>query len=224
MTRTLLMVAAAAAMLAPAAAAQAPAGPAERIAAAQARVAAAGVPAELLQNLVNEGRAKGVPMDRVAAAAERRAAALERAAGALERSDRRTSAAEFAAGADAIEAGVDGRGLQAVIQAARGEDGSVALAVLAELARQGMPVENALERVTAAMARGGDALANLPAKAAEARERRGAPASAGRPAEAGRPGTAGRPGGTGGPPAGVPAGGNRPGGGGPPSGTPGGRP
>jgi hypothetical protein len=224
MIRTFLVIATAAAMAAPTAAAQTAGDPGERIAAAQARASAAGVPTALLQNLVNEGRAKGVPMDRIAAAAERRAAALERAAGALERRERQTSAAEFAAGADAVEAGVDGRGLQAVIQAARGEDGSVALAVLAELARQGVPVNNAVERVTAAMARGGDALANLPVQAAAARERPGAPAGAGRPSDAGRPAGAGRPSGAGGPPAGVPAPGQRPGGGGPPSGTPGGRP
>jgi hypothetical protein len=188
--------------------------PEQRIQAAHARVAAAGIPVELLDNLVAEGRAKGVPTQRIAAAVERRANGLQRASEAMARGGRAASAAEISAGADALEAGADGRALQAVIEAARAEDGSVALAVLAELARQGVPVDRAVENVTAAMARGGDALANLPAQAAAARGRRGGEAGA---AGAGRPATAGRPAAApSGPPAGVPAGGQRPGGGNPP--------
>jgi hypothetical protein len=209
MIKRTLAVAAAIAVLGSAAEAQTDV-PEQRIQAAQARVAAAGIPAHLLDNLVAEGRAKGVPMQRIAAAVERRAAGLQRASAAMARGDRTTSAAEISAGADALEAGADGRALRTVIDAARADDGSVALAVLAELARQGVPVDRAVENVTAAMARGGDALANLPAQAAAARERRGGEAGA---AGTGRPATAGRPAGTpSGPPSGVPAGGQRPGG------------
>src|SRR5690606_9670501 len=45
-----------------------------RIQAATRRVAAAGIPRSLVESRVAEGRAKGVPAERIAAAVERRAA------------------------------------------------------------------------------------------------------------------------------------------------------
>ncbi|CAN5669691.1 hypothetical protein BH23GEM6_BH23GEM6_26100 [soil metagenome] len=189
----------------------------QRIQAAQARVAEARIPAELLEARIAEGRAKGLTEERVAMIAERRAAGLIRAQEALAGNGRSSSAAEIGAGAEALDKGADGNALRAVIQQARDDDASVALAVLGELAGQGMPVGQALERVTAAMARGGDALANLPQQAVAARERRGRPEGAGRPATAGRAAGAGNA--PVGPPSGVPAAGSRPGGG-PPAGTP----
>src|SRR5690606_13381314 len=42
------------------------------------RAVQAGIPVELLQSKVDEGRAKGVPMDRIAGAVERRLAVLQR--------------------------------------------------------------------------------------------------------------------------------------------------
>jgi len=197
---------------------------AQRIQAAQARVAQAGIPAELLATKVSEGRAKGVSEERIAAVAERRAAGLIRAQEAMAGAGRRIGGAELAAGADAIEAGVDGNALRSVIQQARDENTAVALAVLGELVRQGMPVQQAHDRVTAALQRGGGDLTSLPQQAIDARERRGSPEGTGRPAGAGRPsGVGNAPAGTPGRPAGVPAAGTRPGGG-PPAGTPGGRP
>jgi hypothetical protein len=199
----------------------------QRIEAAQTRVAQAGIPAELLTSKVAEGRAKGVTEERIADVAERRASGLLRAQEALAGSGRRIGAPEIGAGADALEAGVDANSLRSVIQQARDENAAVALAVLGELVRQGIPVQQAHDRVTAALQSGGDALANLPQQAADARARRGPPEGAGPPAGAGRPDGAGNaPGGPrgGGPPAGVPAPGTRPGGG-PPAGMPaGGRP
>jgi hypothetical protein len=199
----------------------------QRIQAAQVRVAQAGIPTELLATKVAEGRAKGVSEERIAAVAERRASGLIRAQEALAGTGRRIGGAEISAGADAIEAGADGNALRSVIQQARDENTAVALAVLGELVRQGIPVQQAHDRVTAALQRGGGDLASLPQQAIDARGRRGAPESAGRPAGAGRPSGAGNPpAGTPGRPAGVPAAGTRPGGpgGGPPAGTPGGRP
>jgi len=198
----------------------------ERIQAAHDRVAQAGIPVELLTIKISEGRAKGVSEDRIAAAAERRAAGLLRSQEALAGSNRRIGGAEIGAGADAIEAGVDANALRSVIQQARDENGAVALAVLGELVRQGMPVQNALDRVTEALQRGDDALAHLPQQAADARARRGPPEGAGPAAGGGRPsGVGNAPAGTpGGRPAGVPTPGTRPGGG-PPENTPaGGRP
>jgi hypothetical protein len=180
--------------------------PQSRIEAAMQRAAAAGVPVEVIQSKVNEGRAKGVPLERIAQAAERRGAAAVRAQEAMSRAGQRPSASEIGVGADAIEAGVSEVVLARIAETAPAERRTVAIAVLTELVQQGMVPEEALQRVQTAMARGPEALANLPAQAAAARERRGPPAEMG---EAGaRPGQAG-------PPAGVPgaggAGGARPG-------------
>jgi translation initiation factor IF-2 len=193
--------------------------PEQRIEDARARAARAGIPTELLEARIAEGRAKGVAEDRIAHAVERRANGLVQAQEAMGRQGRRATTAELSAGADAIEAGVDGSTLRAVIQAARDEERPVALAVLGELVRQGLPVGEALNRVTLALQKRGDALANLPHQAAA--ERAGRPA--GPPAGAGgRPDGAGTPrGGAGGPPAAVPAAGQRPG---QPAGPPAGRP
>jgi hypothetical protein len=173
--------------------------PAQRIEAARARAAQVGIPVELLQQRIAEGRAKGVPEDRIAAAVERREAGLERAQDALRGT--RTTPPELGAAADALDAGVDAQSIRTVIQAARAEERPVALAVLAELVRQGMPMDQALASVTAAIARRGDALARLPEQAAAARARQHGP-----PAGVGHPVTP-----RGGPPAGVPGAGQKPG-------------
>jgi len=189
-------------------AAQRTASPEERIEAAREQVVQRGIPAALLETRIAEGRAKGVPVERIAVAVERRAAGLIQANEALARRGVRTTQAELSAGADAAEAGVDGASLRAVIQVARAEDGAVALAVLGELARQGVPVGEARGRVTDALRRGGGrALTNLPGEAAA--ERRGGP-----PAGNARPQGRGRSDGVGpgakGPPVAVPAAGRRP--------------
>lgn len=179
--------------------------PAERIEAAFERTAAAGIPTSLLETRVAEGRAKGVPMERIAAAIETRATALSRARDAMVNA-RGLREADLAAGADAIEAGIEAGALRSVIEQARTEDRPVAIAVLTYLHREeGLPVEQALTRVSEALQRGPDALRSLPQPAA-ARLRGGslgAPEGAGPPS--GVPGQGGRPGGK--------PGGGRPGGG-----------
>lgn len=208
--------------------AQLPESASERIEAARARAAQANIPVELIESKIAEGRAKGVAEARIAFAVERRAAALTRAQGALAHRGRNPSGDELDAGADAMEAGVDANALRSAIEGAPDGKGAVAIAVLGALVGQGIPVENALGMVKQATSGGGDALANLPAQAAAARERRGPPAGIGR-AGGGQGG--GRPSGVGaapggvpsGPPAGVPAGGATAGSG-KPAGTPGGRP
>src|SRR5687767_15979527 len=57
--------------------------PQARIDAALAKAKSAGIPAALLESKIAEGRAKGVSMDRIAVAVERREAALERASSVL---------------------------------------------------------------------------------------------------------------------------------------------
>jgi hypothetical protein len=190
--------------------------PQERIDAALLRAQQAGIPVELLESKVGEGRAKGVPMARIAAAVETRFAALERARTAF-RGQGDVTVAELGLGADAMQAGVNEVVLGTLAADARGENRLVAIAVLTELVRLGEVPEHALARVQEAFSRGPAALMNLPAQA-RAQQRRGPPA--GVPA-AGRPGQ--QP--TGGPPAGVPAPGRGQQGGrptGPPSGPPGG--
>jgi hypothetical protein len=189
--------------------AQRQATPEQRIEAVISAAQAGGIPADLLRSRVAEGRAKRVPMDRIAAAVERRAATLRGAGEALTNGITRPSAAELSAGADALEAGVAGADLRAIAAAAGGEERAVALAVLGELVRQGIPASEAMGRVAAALQQRGDALSNLPRQAASERGNR--PASAGPPAGVGgRPGTAG-PDRRGGPPAGVPGAGQKPG-------------
>jgi len=190
--------------------------PQERINTAIARARQVGVPVALLESKVAEGKAKGVSMERIAAAVEKREAALERASQAL-RGRPEVGAADLAVSADALESGVSEAVLRAIAETAPRERRAVAIAALTQLVELGHVPEAALERVRDALKRGPDALANLPAEAGAAPGRGNGPPET--------PGSAGRGRGTPGPPAGVPA----PGGssqptkpGGPPS-TPGGR-
>jgi hypothetical protein len=178
-------------------------GPEARIEAALERARAGGMPVAVLESKVAEGRAKNVPMARIAIAVENRAMAMERAHAALSRAQQdRPSVQDVAVATDAIEAGVSEAVLESIAKTAGAERRTVAIAALTYLVDQGHVPEAALDRVEEALARGGDALANLPGMA----------------------GGAGP--GVGGPPAGVPAGGppagvGRPGG---PPGQQGGRP
>lgn len=199
-----LVIAAVAVALAPMGA-TAQQGPAERIEAARRSTAAAGIPTSLLETRIAEGRAKGIPEARIAAVVERRAAALAEARQAMAAANG-LNTADLAAGADAVEAGIGGQTLRAVIEGARAEDRPVAIAVLTYLHReQGIPVDEALVHVRTAMGQGSEALRTLPDRAAAARERRGPPQGIGKPGGAG-----GRPAGAG-PPAGIPAPGQKPG-------------
>jgi hypothetical protein len=148
-------------------------------AAAEARARAAiehaasvGVPQELLERKIAEGRAKGVAEARIAAAVERRAEAMARVMTALNRNQdaasgeasargqASASAAVLMAATDAHELGVDLDGVAAV-HAGAGNDRAVALSVLADLVADGRTPEHALVTVQAALARGGNALVNL---------------------------------------------------------------
>jgi hypothetical protein len=180
--------------------------PEERIEAAKARVVSAGIPASLLDSKVAEGRAKGVPMERIAAVVEQRDAALLRAHTVIAQRGRTASEADLAAGADALGSGISEAVLRTISETAPQERRAVAITALTELVVLGERPEEALQRVTDALAAGPDALANLPAQARGAQGRGGPPA--GTPA-AGRGG---------GPPAGVPASGRRPDRGRPPGG------
>jgi hypothetical protein len=137
----------------------------ERIDAATAHAREAGIPVTLLESKVAEGKAKGIPMDRIAAAVERREAAIEKASQAL-RGRPNVGAADLSVGADAIETGVSAAVLQAMADSAPRDRRVVAIAALTELVREGHVPEAALDRVKDALKRGPDALANLPAEAA----------------------------------------------------------
>jgi hypothetical protein len=171
--------------------------PERRIEAARQRAASAGIPVALLDQKVAEGRAKGIPMERIAAAVDRRLDALGRARQAMGRAA--GSAADLSVGADALEAGVEPGALGRLAAAAPGDRRAVAIAVLTQLVSEGESSERALSRVTAALRGGGpDALRRLPGEAAAERARGGPPAGRG-PGQAGGQGP-----GQGGPPASVP--------------------
>jgi hypothetical protein len=177
----------------------------ERIGAALERAASAGVPAGLLESKLAEGKAKGVPMDRIAAAMEVRSENLVRAREAMAGAGvRQPSSTELAVAADALEGGVSAAAVAAVSTAAPSERRAVALAVLGELVAEGKLPEEALAQVQAALQRGPDALSNLPAQARAAREgaaggrpasvpAAGAPTGVGKPPAAGNPGTPPKP-------------------------------
>jgi len=167
--------------------------PQDRIDTALARARQVGIPEALLTSKVAEGRAKGVSLERIAAAVERREAALERASQALSgRED--VGAADLAVAADAVEAGVSDAVLETVAASAPLERRAVAIAALTELVELGHVPEDALARVQEALARGPEALLNLPAEAGRGAGGPGLPSPA-----------AGRGGSRGGPPASVPA-------------------
>jgi hypothetical protein len=176
--------------------------PDEQIRRSLERATEAGVPVELLQSKVDEGRAKGIPLARIATAVEHRLEVLERVHDRL--ADRGLDAAELGLAADAAQAGVSDAVLERISETAPRERRAVALSALTQLVQMGHGSEEALARVTDALRRGPDALMNLPAQAGG--RGRSAPAGA-----SGAPGATGAvrgggQGGQGGPPAGVPAG------------------
>ncbi len=171
--------------------------PQDRINTALARARQVGIPVALLESKIAEGKAKGVSLERIADAVARREAALEKASEALR--GQPEAATSLSVGADAVEAGVSEAALKAIADNAPRDRRNVAIAVLTELVEQGHTPAAALERVTEALKRGPDALANLPAQAAAARG--GAAATGAR---------GGRSGAEAGPPASVPAPGSSP--------------
>jgi hypothetical protein len=187
----------------------------EQIEAAKVRAASAGIPMALLENKIEEGKAKGMPMDRISFAVMQRTEALIRAQAAMAREGQDLSEADLAAGADALGSGISAAVLETISETAPRDRRAVAITALTALVEAGIEPGQALERVTEALQRGPEALASLPGEvAAEARERRGPPAGVG-PA-GGVPA---------GPPAAVPAPGQGPGAANPTgAGRPGGRP
>jgi hypothetical protein len=160
---------------------------------------------EVLESKVAEGLAKNVAMARIAIAVENRAQAMERAHAALSRAQQdRPSVQDVAVATDAIEAGVSEAVLETIAETAGAERRTVAIAALGYLVAEGHVPEVALARVQAALAQGGDALANLPGMAGGAGQGVGGPPAGvpagGPPAGVGRPGgppgqQSGRPGG-----------------------------
>lgn len=144
----------------------------ERVEATITHAREAGIPVALIESKVAEGKAKGVPMDRIAAAVERRETALEKANQALRgRTD--VTPADLSVAADAVESGVSAAVLKAIADTAPRDRRVVAIAALTELVKQGQVPEAALDRVKDALKHGPDALANLPAQAAAGQEHGG---------------------------------------------------
>jgi hypothetical protein len=130
----------------------------QRIDVALARARSQGVPVSLLESKIAEGKAKGVPLDRIAAAIDRRESALERAAQAMKGHDQLTDA-DLSVGADAVDAGVSDAVLKAVVDSAPRERRAAAIAALTELVERGTAPDAALARIRDALKRGPDALA-----------------------------------------------------------------
>jgi hypothetical protein len=127
----------------------------------------AGIPVSLLEQKVAEGKAKGVPMDRIAAAVEGRLEALTQAKDAMTRAGIESATeGELSVAADAVQGGVSQTALATISQSSSGDNRVVAIAVLTDLVAMGHVPEQALSQVQAALARGPEALANLRGEAA----------------------------------------------------------
>jgi len=138
-----------------------------RLDAALSTALQAGVPVSLLEGKIAEGKAKGVPMDRIAVAVEQRLEALTDAHTALMKAGiTSTTDGQLSVAADAVQAGVSQTALVAVSKDASEGTRAVAIAVLTDLVAQGQASAQALEQVQAALAHGPDALANLGAQVA----------------------------------------------------------
>lgn len=178
--------------------------PAQRVDAALERAQEAGVPVELLESKIAEGRAKGIPMERIAQAVENRLAVLQ---GVRERIGERWefSGSELGVAADAAQSGVSEEVLESIAANAPRDRRAVAIAALTQLVQLGERDEDALQRVMEALDRGPEALMELPAQAAEAAARRGPPDQL--PGQGPPDGATAQ--GRGGPPTGVPPAGSR---------------
>jgi hypothetical protein len=160
-----------------------------RVQAVMDAAAKAQIPLSLLQSKINEGRAKGISMDRIATALEARLKGLEQAQAVLSRAGVSSpSEGDLAVTADALEVGVSEAALVQIQNSAHGERRMVATAVLSALVQLGHASDEALSRVQAAMEKGPNAMANLRAQTASELRARGM-----RP-----PGAPGRSGGGGG--------------------------
>jgi len=138
--------------------------PQERINTALTRARQVGIPVTLLEAKIAEGKAKGVSLERIAAAIERRETTLEHA-NQIIRGQPGAGDADLAVTADAIESGVNDAVLKAVADSSPRDRRAVAIAALTQLVQMGRGSEEALARVQEALKRGPEALLNLPAEA-----------------------------------------------------------
>lgn len=151
-----------------------------RIDAALHKAADAKVPVALLERKVAEGKAKGVPLERIAAAVEGRVDVLIRAREAMTSAKLQgVTEGDLSVGADAVQAGVSDAALIEVSRAAPPDRRAVAIAVLTDLVVIGHTSDRALVQVQGALRRGPDALANLRAEAASQLQVGGAAGAAG---------------------------------------------
>lgn len=140
----------------------------------------AGIPVSLLERKVAEGKAKGIPMERIAAAVSARLEALTSARDALQQAGLgSTTEGELSVAADAVQAGVSQTALAAISANAPQDRRAVAIAVLADLVAQGRASSQAQAAVEAALARGPEALANLGANSGASVRAGGAGATVG---------------------------------------------
>lgn len=144
--------------------------PQERINTALARARQVGIPVSLLESKIAEGKAKGVSLDRIAAAIERREANLERASQVM-KGQQGMGEADLAVAADALESGVSDAVLKAVSESAPRDRRAVAIAALTQLVEMGHGSDVALTKVREALKRGPEALLNLPAQEGRGRGR-----------------------------------------------------
>ena len=143
--------------------------PQERLDAAITHAQETGIPVLLLQSKIAEGRAKNIPMDRIATAVENRLRNLEQAKIAMNRGAGDVDAAQLSVGADAIGAGVSEAVLTQIATSASRERRAVAVAALTQLVLHGIAPDVALVQVKDALAHGPQALANLAAQAGAGR-------------------------------------------------------
>jgi hypothetical protein len=161
------LICAPAALLAQDSTASAPTGADARIDAALESAVNAGIPVSLLERKVAEGKAKGVPMERIATAVQKRLDGLMQARDAMTKAGlASTTEGELSVAADAVQAGVSQSALVAISQRAPGDSRAVAIAVLTDLVALGHASDQALVRVEGALDRGPEALANLSAESA----------------------------------------------------------
>ncbi len=138
-----------------------------RVEAALQTAVSAGIPVSLVERKVAEGKAKGVPRERIAGAVEKRVAALVQARDAMTRAGlESTTEGELSVAADAVQAGVSQAALATISRSAPPDRRTVAIAVLADLVAQGQASDRAAAQVQTALAHGTEALANLSAESA----------------------------------------------------------
>ena len=136
-----------------------------RVEATLETAASAGIPVSLLERKVAEGKAKGVPMERIATAVEKRLDALVKARDAMTKAGLESpTEGELSVAADAVQGGVSQTALAAISQSAPQDRRAVAIAVLTDLVTLGHASDHALTQVQTALSRGPEALANLRAE------------------------------------------------------------